>query len=465
MDGKTSELEQSISDKTQQRNNIEKKYLTVSEFLRESEFGSMVSLDDEIELTDNQIDSLREQITQLNSRAMADNEVYRAIKSTLSEIELDKKATQLRLSENERKVERFTRLKNDYLNDIEKFNSSLEAREIIGEVSEEISLCPICDNTLQLESAKKKFEIAPTEKVKHEINSLRRRFKDTEVLINESKRQWEQEKSRLQEINEQELKARELIDQNTKDLASPYLAERDMYVSQHGELKQKRKELVSRLKIRNQHRLLTETMKSLDLSIGKLKERLGELKEKAPSMNDVLSSLADNLKKYLVYVKIKDPSGISLTSNKFAPVVRGIEYEKITSGGLRTIVGIGYLCSLMEEALTTQMSYPSFLMIDTVGKYLGKTKTQSRYESETSSIDDLREGVSDPLKYQNIFEYIIQLSEKYEKNNKTCQFILVDNDVPDHIIEKLSGFIVAHFSSERINGLPVGFIDDAEVGS
>ena len=216
MDGKTSELEQSISDKTQQRNNIEKKYLTVSEFLRESEFGSMVSLDDEIELTDNQIDSLREQITQLNSRAMADNEVYRAIKSTLSEIELDKKATQLRLSENERKVERFTRLKNDYLNDIEKFNSSLEAREIIGEVSEEISLCPICDNTLQLESAKKKFEIAPTEKVKHEINSLRRRFKDTEVLINESKRQWEQEKSRLQEINEQELKARELIDKILK---------------------------------------------------------------------------------------------------------------------------------------------------------------------------------------------------------------------------------------------------------
>ena len=29
---------------------------------------------------------------------------------------------------------------------------------------------------------------------------------------------------------------------------------------------------------------------------------------------------------------------------------------------------------------------------------LGKTKTQSRYESETSSIDDLRVGDSDPFK-------------------------------------------------------------------
>jgi hypothetical protein len=115
----------------------------------------------------------------------------------------------------------------------------------------------------------------------------------------------------------------------------------------------------------------------------------------------------------------------------------------------------------MEEALRTQMNYPSFMMIDTVGKYLGKTKTQSQYQEETSVNEDLKEGVSDPQKYQNIFEYIINLSEKYEQKNQVCQFILVDNDVPDHIIDDLYGFIVAHFSSERAEGLPVGFIDDA----
>ncbi|MFK5948942.1 MAG: hypothetical protein QM500_09275, partial [Methylococcales bacterium] len=98
-----------------------------------------------------------------------------------------------------------------------------------------------------------------------------------------------------------------------------------------------------------------------------------------------------------------------------------------------------------------------------VGKYLGKT--HSRYNNETSLPEDSKEGVSDPLKYQNIFEYIIKISEEYERNNKICQFILVDNDVPDHIVDKLSGFIVAHFSSERVDGLPVGFIDDAEINS
>jgi hypothetical protein len=117
----------------------------------------------------------------------------------------------------------------------------------------------------------------------------------------------------------------------------------------------------------------------------------------------------------------------------------------------------------MQEALKTPMSYPSFLMIDTVGKYLGKTKDKNHGENETDTAADAREGVADPEKYQNIFEYIISLSDMYEQKNQICQFILVDNDVPAHIIDKLSGFIVAHFSSERINGLPVGFIDDATV--
>ncbi len=463
LDSQTSELEQNISFKTQQRNELNSKFLAVSDFLRESELRGLSALDEEATRTDQDIESIQEQITQLNNRTTADNEVYSAIKLTLAEIDMDINIAHQIMTDNEHKIERFTRLKNDYISDIEKFKSSVQAREVIGEIPEEISLCPVCANVLQIEDAKNRFEIAPTEKVKQELNSLNRRVKDTTKIISECKSQWELEKSKLQELNEQEQKARELIDQNTKELISPYLAERDMYISQLGELKQKRVDIISRLKIRNQHDLLTKNIKSLELSIGRLKERLKELQDDTPSMSAVLSNLADNLKSYLDYVKIKDPSGISIKSNKFTPVVRGVEYRSITSGGLRTIVGIGYFCSLIEEALSTQMSYPSFLMIDTVGKYLGKTKTQIRNTKETSVEEDNKEGVSDPHKYQNIFEYIIQLSDKYEYKKRTCQFILVDNDVPDHIIGKLSGFIVAHFSSERVNGLPVGFIDDAKI--
>ncbi|WP_299496877.1 hypothetical protein [uncultured Shewanella sp.] len=463
LDYQISEIEQDISEKSNKKVKIENKFSLVSEFLRESEFGSMSSLDNEVTKTDYDLGLLQDMVNQLNNRLTADNEVYRAIKSSLYEIELDKKALKKQMNDDDRKVRLFTRLHNDYLADIIKFKSSLESRNVIGEIPEEIALCPVCDGTLQLESAKQNFDLIPSDKIKYELNSLKRRVKDTEQLINESKKQWEINNSRLKELEEDEKRAREFLDQNTKELVSPYLAERDMYVKQLGELNQKRVELVSRLKIRNQHSFLTDQIRSLEVSIGQLKERLEKFKKEAPSMADVLSNLTDNLQNYLSFIKIKDPTGVSYTKNRFVPVLRDIEYGSIRSGGLRTIVGIGYLCSLMEEALRTQMSYPSFLMIDTVGKYLGKTITQSKYQEETLADEDSKEGVSDPQKYQNIFEHIINLSERYEQNNRICQFILVDNDVPDHIIDRLSGFIVARFSSERVNGLPVGFIDDATV--
>ena len=321
----------------------------------------------------------------------------------------------------------------------------------------------MCDNSLEVESAKEKFDITPSDKITYEINVLKRRAKDTEHIVNETRRQWELNKVELRELDESEQTARELIEENTKELSTPYLAERDMYVANLGELKQKRKDLVERLKIRNQHSHLTGAIKSLDIRISQLKEQLEELKKSAPSMSKVLSSLADNLKGYLNFVKIKSPNGISYDEKSFSPKLRNIEYSSITSGGLRTIVGIGYLCSLMQESLNSTISYPSFLMIDTVGKYLGKTKDQKLVIDADAKNADALEAVSDPEKYQNIFEYIINVATQYEEKNRTCQFILVDNDVPDHIMDKLSGFIAAHYSSERVNGLPVGFIDDAEV--
>ncbi|MGK0272309.1 MAG: energy-coupling factor transporter ATP-binding protein EcfA2 [Cocleimonas sp.] len=463
LDSNISSLDNQISLKTKQRNNFDKTFTTIADFFRDSNFGSMPLLDDEITHTDKEISKSLEQISQLNDDYTGDNEVYESIKSTLIELSLERKELQQNMQDAELKIERFSRLKNDYLNDILKFKASLAARNRIGEISHEIVLCPVCDNNLEVESAKKKFDITPNEKINYEINILKRRVKDTENIVNETRRIWELNKATLRQLDESEKIARQLVAANTKELTSPYLAERDMYVTKLGEFQQKRKDLLERLKIRNQHNHLSNEIMSLDIKISQLKEQLEELKKNSPSMSEILSNLANNLKDYLNFVKIKSPTGISYDENSFTPKVRNIEYSNITSGGLRTIIGIGYLCSLMQEALNSTISYPSFLMIDTVGKYLGKTKEQKIVIDADTKLADNLEAVSDPAKYQNIFEYIINLATKYEDKNRTCQFILVDNDVPDHIMDQLSGFIVAHYSSERVNGLPVGFIDDSDI--
>ncbi|NAW84638.1 hypothetical protein CAG69_21690, partial [Vibrio sp. V43_P6S15P86] len=327
-------------------------------------------------------------------------------------------------------------------------------------INEEVELCPICDNTLDVSIVKERFTIDEKDKISHEINLLKRRIRDTESIVSQARQELDNTNSELKMLDDVESEALILQEKNTKELTSPYLAERDMYTLQLGELKQKRKDIVNRLKVRNQHKHLSTNIKSLEIRIGKLQEEIDNLKKTAPSMVEVLSDLGDYLDNYLKFVKIKSPRDISFDPVSFSAKVRGIEYSNLTSGGLRTIVSIGYLCSLLEASLESNINYPSFLMIDTVGKYLGKTKEQNYAISSDEKVEDEIEAVSDPMKYKNIYEFIIGLTEKFENRDKVSQVILVDNDVPDHIVSDLSGFIVAQYSSERANGLPVGFIDN-----
>lgn len=460
LDNNLSTLEGFLSDRIRERKTIENKFNMVAEFLRESEFETLSTLDDGVTKIDQKIIEVETALTELNKSNISDNEIYKIIKSELESISLERKNLFQKSQDIKLKIEKFTRLKNDYVNDINKFKASISARNTIGAINEEVELCPICDNTLDVSIVKERFTIDEKDKISHEINLLKRRIRDTESIVSQARQELDNTNSELKKLDDVESEALRLQEKNTKELTSPYLAERDMYTLQLGELKQKRKDIVNRLKVRNQHKHLSTNIKSLEIRIGKLQEEIDNLKKTAPSMVDVLSDLGDYLDNYLKFVKIKSPRDISFDPVSFSAKVRGIEYSNLTSGGLRTIVSIGYLCSLLEASLESNINYPSFLMIDTVGKYLGKTKEQNYAISSDEKVEDEIEAVSDPMKYKNIYEFIIGLTEKFENRDKVSQVILVDNDVPDHIVSDLSGFIVAQYSSERANGLPVGFIDN-----
>jgi len=161
-------------------------------------------------------------------------------------------------------------------------------------------------------------------------------------------------------------------------------------------------------------------------------------------------------------VNIKRQEGIRISSKSFSPIIRDREYLNITSGGLRTISSIGFMIALLESAIDSEINHPRLLMIDTVGKYLGKT-TKLKYQDQTNLSEDNIEGISDPLKYQNIYEYILSVANRAEEKDVPCQIILVDNDVPDSFVNRYKAYIVAHYSSTGENGLAVGLIDDVGV--
>ena len=236
---------------------------------------------------------------------------------------------------------------------------------------------------------------------------------------------------------------------------SPYLAERDAIIKELAQLDERREKTVQSLRVRNKQGAIADQIGRLESTIEKLKLKLDELKKNSPSIDDVLSGLGTELNNFIQQVKIKNNYGVGIDKRTFFPLVRNIEYRKINSGGLRTIISIGYLASILSQKLHKETNIPGLLMIDTVGKFLGKTPE----DSEESRLNDI-DGVADPEKYRNLFEALIQVASEFDEKNKLCQIILVDNDIPRDVAYENQGFEIAHYRSNGINGLPIGLIDD-----
>lgn len=458
LDTNISDLEQEISELTTTKNQLLQKYKSVSEFLRETEFESSFAISDTSEELESQSNLLTEELEVIRGNIFASSEDYRNLKQILNEI-----TQQLNLSENTRiasesAIERYSRLKNDYLNDIEKINAIKIAKSLIGVEDIQEGTCPLCDSRIVIDSIKDKLEISDTDKVNHEILALNRRVKDLKELINGEKNTYTKALMDIRLLEDEQEKARRMIDEESNLMISPYISQRDGILIELTSINEKRHQLNKSLKIRNQQKSIYEQIEKDEKTLETLSLKLEELKISAPSLEGILSDLSDLLAQYLKNVGIKDQRGISISQKSFLPILRDRDYSKITSGGLRTILSIGYYANLQKASLFVDMNLPRFLMIDTVGKYLAKT--QDKY-IETDLLEDKQENVSDPEKYKNVYDYLFKITESAEEKGLISQILLVDNDVPEYIKEKYAGFIVAHYSSDINSGLSIGLIDDA----
>lgn len=458
LDSSITELEQEISKINSARTGLTKKYESVSEFLRETEFATEINLLEENDKLNDQAAFLRDELDRLNKVMVADSETYSFLKDTLDVFSTKLVAVEGAKKNSEMAIERFGRLKNDYLNDTDKLKAISQARSSIEQPSADLFNCPICDTDVSLRNIKREYKIDESDKVSQEVNSLVRRIRDLDMLIQEERTKLQSLAYETQVLVQDREKARRLLDEESGKMITPYLSQRDGLAAELASINEKVRQSQHFIKVRNQQKMIFVEIERLANNITALEEKLRNLKIAAPSIAEVLENIGDLLHNFLVTVNIKEPRNVSISRANLLPVLRGRDYPDITSGGLRTILSIGYYVSLFESAVFKEVNLPPFLMIDTVGKYLGKT--QSQYK-ETVAADDVKENVSDPTKYSNMYEHMISLADRAAYKEVPCQIILVDNDVPLSIQQKYAGYVTAHFSAEGENGLPVGLIDDA----
>lgn len=458
LDSGISELEVDIASKTQEKTKLSNQYSTISHFLFQTEFKSPEDLDDEISNIDNIKVEIKARLSDLNKRTTSDNELYEGLKEALNTINLNIEQQEESKSKALRSIERFSRLLNDYQNDIDKIESSLSAKEFIGRDIQEKTSCPVCETVIEIGDISDKFDIPNDTRLKSELTSIKRRSKDLKHLIFENRSYLDSANSLLAELYLEKNKAREILDEELSNSISPYLAERDAIVKELAQLDERRERAVHSLRVRNKHAALADQINRLEGTVEKLKIKLDELKKDAPSLDNVVNDLGADIKKFIQQVKIKNLHGVGIDEKTFFPKVRNIEYRKINSGGLRTIVSIGYLAVILRQKLRKETNIPGLLMIDTVGKFLGKTPEESD-EIQIDSENNI-DGVADPEKYRNLFNALVAVAEEFDEKGKLCQIILVDNDMPRDVAYENKGFEIAHYRSNGINGLPIGLIDD-----
>lgn len=461
LDSSITELEVQISERTKESKSLLQKYSSVSEFLRETDYESRDSLDDSITKLDQTISVLEKELSELNLSMISSSKNYEELKSIFNELTLNEKRAAQDVIKTRAQIDKYSRLKNDYDNDIAKINSVLQAQTRIGEAATLVNPCPICEAPLKANDIDDHFHHSEEKSLLDELNSLKKKKKSIQLLIDELSTKSQALAKEQAAFSFDLNRAREMLDTESQSMITPYLTQRDTLINEIASNKQIRAQLVTSIRIRNQQQNIHDAYEKVNSAIRQLQDRLDELKETAPSISDVLSKLADYLKIYLREVNIKRQAGISISPRSFAPVIRDRDYINITSGGLRTIASVGFMVALLEYAIDSEINHPRLLMIDTVGKYLGKT-TKQKYEDQTNRAEDAKEGISDPLKYQNIYEYILGVANRAEQKNVPCQIILVDNDVPDTFVNRYKAFIVAHYSSTGENGLSLGLIDDVE---
>lgn len=461
LDSQITELQNDIASKEKERKELEKKYNIISNFLRETQIKNIDMLKSDLSILDEQLNSIELEIKNLNDKMVSNINYNNELRNLIEELKYKIIENDNAKKALETDIEQNIKLKKEYVKDITKLQSAIEVKsKLPSNINKKIK-CPVCCKNMSVEELKQSLGYNDATYLKEEVNALKRRKQNLIGLIDSQVNELgilsEKRQTLIEDLNKAEI----LMDSNTKEYISPYVSQRDGLITQNTSIKEQKIKIEYFLKLRTQLELINNDVVSLKTQIDSLIIKIDKLKVNAPSTEKIVSSLGDYLKEFLDFVKIRNATNIAVSNKTFLPIVRNKDYVSLTSGGLRTLTSVGYFISLLKNSLSTNTNLPSFLMIDTIGKYLGKTK--EKYLGQTDKNQDEKEGINDPDKYLNIYKYLIGLCNSKKENEESADFqiIIVDNEIPLEIEEIIGKYFIKRFSTDVREGFEIGFIDDA----
>lgn len=457
LDTQIMQVQKELSEKRRKKNELLSEYKIVSAFLRDARFETDDSINHKIKQTNLELKFVESEISKINASLLSDTEKFEDLRQDIFLLEKQINETHLEKSVKETQLEQNIRLKKEYKKDIDKLEASIEIKGALSETDDELDLsCPVCDSAIILDTKENTIFQYEEELLKNEIKKLKSRINDINGLIIEQRNALFIFEVSLREWKNDLTQKKNTLDLNTNEIISPYLSQRDEMMSKKAALHETKKRILYFHKVRTKLNKLNQDAEIIQEQISDLESKLDSLKDGIPETEQVNGAIADILSDYLHTIPIRNAYGISINPNTFLPIVRNVDYNNLTSGGLRTIVSIGYFLSLQTYGANNNTYLPSLLMIDTLGKYLGTNDTATEPKEIIREIFD-SEGLKDPKKYSNLYKYLVSLHETLGESH---QIIVVDNQLPNGLETTLKQYVVKHFSVDGI-GDSKGFIDNA----
>lgn len=457
LDTQITQLEGIIAEKVKERNDLNKKNAAISSFLKETEIDSLKRILEKKEEKELELEKLKEDIDKIDSVIMSDNSDLDSIRNEIKLLEKEIYEMSTNREVREQELKQNIALRNEYSNDIKKIKGTIEVLEKFPNIEDRDTSCPVCEQTMKISVLKNQFINSNTQSIKAELNGLRRRQKDLRDIYENLKDFIFKADGDVKEKTEKLNGLREQFDKQTKELVTPFISQRDSLTSRIGGIKSDINNLKHFYKMRNQQATIDTELIRIQNTINEYTDDLKVLKESAPTLDSIFLKLGDTLQNFLRFIGVKNIQNVSISPKTYLPVIRNRNYENITSGGVRTLSSVGYYITLLEYAISNTSNYPSFLMIDTIAKYIGKTKEEDLVYTDKQ--EDINEGMNDSTKYENLYKYLMNLNERYEDS---FQAFVVDNDLPIGLEPQLKPYIIKHFTTNAIvQGTDIGFIDDA----
>lgn len=349
------------------------------------------------------------------------------------------------LVETEEKYENFAKLSNTYRFDLDALKLSKFSRSVmqVAESDSRSVPCPLCSTQLALSVA-----VVEDGDLDHEIKSLKNKDAGIQTALSQLRSQQAERQEKRLQLTTLLKEVTRTFDENNIENISPLISAIQALEVSKTTVKVELAQAERNSAIAHKFKDIGSKLDTKNALIANIRRAIKVVEEGLVGLDEVIQGLTVLLQSHMEKSGLQKVHSVYL-DNRFIAHFRGIPYYSTSSGGVRTITSIATFVCRLQYLLATASNLPSFLMIDTPGQNIG------RYRKN----DDESE-VSDPKLYENIFKQIVSVTTEAMEAGRKCQVIIVDNDMPESLIEGENFHLVKRFSKQG-GDFEKGLIDDA----